>query len=412
MTRVSRRSDGSKRRFLFGSVLVVGAAAALAVASWTPIRPLSLSSKRVHSRDGVAGRAFHSVCRKLPFSAAIRTASLPASAVSSGQVATARQVRRTSWDPLLLVDVKTGDFSQCVEQWTARMKAATALLPAGVFLDAVDNRNISVETLTIRLPRSPEAPGLGLQLLEVASSKAEDSGLGITIIESCVPNGPADLHSQQLWLLDPFSTSTFLPGDSISQIAVVVGTRAGSATAMEQATESTAASVECFDYDKTVDTIVNMPPVRLGVDDAVTEEYWAVTIKRLRQRPKISVRLEYPPSQKQSDATAQDTTIELFAGENLRRALLTRGVKLNDPLASRFDSGGTGNCGAEGTCATCTVNIRQGGQNLYNAPSLQEQQMVQKVHPTWRLACKAVVGNADGNHGEMTIRVNPRQWND
>jgi ferredoxin len=89
----------------------------------------------------------------------------------------------------------------------------------------------------------------------------------------------------------------------------------------------------------------------------------------------------------------------------LRRAMLTRGVKLNDPLSRRFDSGGTGNCGGEATCSTCVVSVVEGAQQLFNPQRIQEQQMLVK-NPRWRLACKAIVEYGD-REGTMTVRVSP-----
>jgi ferredoxin len=116
------------------------------------------------------------------------------------------------------------------------------------------------------------------------------------------------------------------------------------------------------------------------------------------------VKLQYPPESKEPDVF-----IELFAGENLRRAMLTRGVKLNDALARRFDSGGTGDCGAEGTCATCVVKVTKGMELL--SPAKQQEAQILSQKPKWRLACKAVVGYGM-SQGDLTIQVNPRQWND
>ena len=87
--------------------------------------------------------------------------------------------------------------------------------------------------------------------------------------------------------------------------------------------------------------------------------------------------------------------------------MLTRGVKLNDALSRRFDSGGTGDCGAEGTCATCAVNVIK-GMELLNPIKIQEQQIFQNKHQ-WRMACKAVVGYGM-TEGEMTIQVSPKRW--
>ena len=122
----------------------------------------------------------------------------------------------------------------------------------------------------------------------------------------------------------------------------------------------------------------------------------------MRKKPRVSVKLQFPP-----DFEEPDTTIELFSGENLRRAMLTRGVKLNDALSRRFDSGGTGDCGAEGTCATCAINVIK-GMDLLNPIKTQEQQIFEK-YPQWRMACKAVVGYGM-TEGEMTVQVSPKRW--
>jgi hypothetical protein len=47
---------------------------------------------------------------------------------------------------------------------------------------------------------------------------------------------------------------------------------------------------------------------------------------------------------------------------------------------------------------------------LLNPMRNQERQMMAS-NPRWRLACKAVVGFGM-QEGEMTVRVNPRQWDD
>jgi ferredoxin len=112
--------------------------------------------------------------------------------------------------------------------------------------------------------------------------------------------------------------------------------------------------------------------------------------------------LQYPPQLQEPDIN-----IELFAGENLRRAMLTRGIKLNDPLAMRFDSGGSGDCGSDGTCATCVVGISKGMELL--SPMKETEGQILKKKPRWRMACKAVVGHGM-QEGDMTIQVNPRQW--
>ena len=40
-----------------------------------------------------------------------------------------------------------------------------------------------------------------------------------------------------------------------------------------------------------------------------------------------------------------DERLMMLPGQPLRQTILSRGIKLNDPLALRFDSGGAGDCG-------------------------------------------------------------------
>lgn len=258
------------------------------------------------------------------------------------------------------------------EEWTARLSAANAMQDAGAFLDAKSAKTVMVDSLKIVVPRKVDQ-GLGMELLELAGGR--EDGLGITIISGLVEGGCAD-------------GTGLLPGDSLATIAV----------RNADGTETPAVDVECFGYDRTVDAIVSLPPVETGSSVVLT-------VKRLRRKPKIQLRLQYPAHQEEPDVT-----LELFAGENLRRAMLTRGVKLNDPLARRFDSGGSGDCGADGTCATCTVDVVQ-GLELLNPPTATESQIFKRKPDSWRMACRAIVGYGL-QEGEMVLKVNPRQWDD
>eukprot|EP00559_Dactyliosolen_fragilissimus_P003649 CAMPEP_0184866220 /NCGR_PEP_ID=MMETSP0580-20130426/21397_1 /TAXON_ID=1118495 /ORGANISM="Dactyliosolen fragilissimus" /LENGTH=246 /DNA_ID=CAMNT_0027365781 /DNA_START=186 /DNA_END=923 /DNA_ORIENTATION=- len=235
----------------------------------------------------------------------------------------------------------------------------------GIFLNPKNSREIFVDTLNFSVKREG---GLGLLLTEIAGGR--EDGLGITVIEDLIEGGNAE-------------NSGILPGDSI--VALTLNQFVENASdnqeqgSMQSMEAITALSTECLGYDKTIESILSLPEPR-SQDETIV-----VTVKRLRRKPKVTVKLQYPPSMEEPDST-----IELFSGENLRRAMLTRGVKLNDALATRFDSGGTGDCGADGTCATCVVGVSK-GMDLLNPAKLQEQQIFSN-QPKWRMACKAVVG--------------------
>jgi ferredoxin len=273
-------------------------------------------------------------------------------------------------------------LNQIEDEWTAKFVQKTAEKEQGVFIGAKNERSIFVDAIMVSFPRSKDA-GLGIELTELAGGR--DDGLGITVVTGLVPGGSADGAGS-------------LPGDSITEVSIVrMKRQTGGNSLLEEKQQQWNVRTECFSYDATVDAILSLPSSVEGYDD-----FFTLKLKRLRRKPKVTVKLQYPPEQNEPD-----TTIEMFAGENLRQGMLVRGVKLNDPLAQRFDTKSEGNCGAGGLCRTCSVSILNGGE-LLNPQRVAESQMLRDT-PQWRLACKAIVGFGM-KEGEMTVRVNPRQW--
>lgn len=279
------------------------------------------------------------------------------------------------------------DLDAISQEWSAVVTAGSALLPEGIYLQPRQKDLHMADTVKAVFPRKA-GMGLGLELLELAGGR--EDGVGITIVSGIVAGGAAE-------------GSGILPGDSITQIELRRTTRPSSSAkaseggSMNEREEVFSVSTECLNYDKTVEAILSLPP-----EEESATDIFVVTTKRLRRRPKVRLNLQYPP-----DMGEDDVSLELFAGENLRHAMLVRGVKLNDALAARFDSGGTGDCGAEGTCATCAVSVIEGA-NLLSPVGQQEGQIFVK-HPRWRMACRAVVGYGM-KEGTLTVRVSPRQW--
>ena len=270
---------------------------------------------------------------------------------------------------------------QIEEEWTAQVVQKTTEREAGVFLRPKDDRNNFVDVIQVAFPRR-EGQGLGIELKELAGGR--EDGIGITLVTGLVPGGAA-------------GDSGILPGDSIAEVSIERKKIQTDATGLAEKQQVFTVKTECFAYDTTVQAIQSLPPIQPGFEDS-----FRLTVKRLRKKPKVKVNLQYPPEQNEPDIS-----IEMFAGENLRQGMLIRGVKLNDPLAKRFDTKSGGNCGAGGLCRTCAVSITDGG-DLLNPQRMAEKQMLQNS-PRWRLACKAIVGFGM-KEGEMTVRVNPRQW--
>jgi ferredoxin len=275
-----------------------------------------------------------------------------------------------------------------INEWTAELKPANAMQEEGVFLGVKSKKEYFVDTLSFGVVRRAGNGGLGLGLLEVAGGR--EDGLGIVIVDEVIAGGNSE-------------GSGIKEGDSIAKLTrstIKKGAVSKNADgALTETEESVTVGTECLGYDKMVDEIMSLPP---PPEEGEEDDVLIVTVKRLRRKPKVTVTLQYPPYQDEPDVV-----IELFSGENLRRAMLTRGVKLNDSLSRRFDSGGMGDCGAEGTCATCVVSITR-GEDIVNPQNIQEQQILAK-NPKWRLACRAIIGHGM-KEGSMTIRVNPRQW--
>mmetsp|Transcript_16198 Transcript_16198/g.46540 ORF Transcript_16198/g.46540 Transcript_16198/m.46540 type:complete len:366 (-) Transcript_16198:162-1259(-) len=290
---------------------------------------------------------------------------------------------RSEWMDMSKYDVD--DLSLIEAQWRANIIAKTIDTPERIALGC-NGPSFFVDTLLVPIRRKA-GEGLGIELQEIAGGR--EDGLGITVIMGLVEGGCAERCAGDV----------IRAGDSIGSITVKQTLQSTGNMSEE---ETYVAVTECLGYDATVDAILGLPqPSEKGGESEVEQELM-LSIKRVREKPRVKVNLRYPPSQNEPDST-----IDLYAGENLRLAMLVRGVKLNDPLAKRFDTKSGGNCGAGGLCRTCAVSVLRGGEVL-NPQKISEKQMLED-NPRWRLACKAFVGYGM-QEGEITLQVNPRQW--
>lgn len=308
----------------------------------------------------------------------------------------ATQVLQGTGAPTVDLNKYNLPFSVIQDEWTANFVQKSTENQGRVELEAKNNVEHYVDVMTVTIPRKDENNGsLGIELAEIAGGRSD--GIGITIVSGLVPGGSSE-------------NTDINPGDSLSSISLIRRKRqttttgddnnkqASSSSMISENEEEFSVSTECLAYEKTVEAIVRtIPALKPGFEDV-----FVLKVKRLRRLPKVTVRLQYPPEQNEPDAT-----IEMYAGENLRQGMLIRGVKLNDPLARRFDTKQDGNCGAGGLCRTCSVCVMS-GSDVLNPQRVAEKQMMQD-NPRWRLACKAVVGYGM-EEGEMIVRVNPNQW--
>ena len=288
--------------------------------------------------------------------------------------------------------------SELIGGWSARIVTRTAKSleeSTNIELIPKNEKDHYVDTFSVEIPLSTKEgqTGLGIELLEVEGGR--DDGLGVVIVNGLVPGGNTEKACKNA----NEQSETIMYGDSIASADLLLKRRYSKG----DVTDVTSIQTECLGYDALIGQLVGLLSP-LNEDATIDSAAVILTLKRLRRRPRINIKLEYPPYQK-----LPPETITLQPGDNLRMAMLQRGIKLNDPLAQRYDGKptGSGNCGSGGLCRTCSVSVIRGGEFL-SPPKDNEKKMMEDT-PRWRLACKSWVGYGM-KEGTCVIQVNPRQW--
>uniref|UniRef100_A0A7S2MVP6 PDZ domain-containing protein n=1 Tax=Helicotheca tamesis TaxID=374047 RepID=A0A7S2MVP6_9STRA len=266
-------------------------------------------------------------------------------------------------------------LDQAAELWTASVQESNnADRKAGVpYMDSKSKDYFVDDIVSVEVSRDG---GLGLELLELAGGRAD--GIGITIVSGVTKGGNAE-------------KAGIIPGDSIAAVSVYeteMSDVEGSFGLIEE-TKSRVRDCECKDFDNTIDALANFPG-----DDA---ESVFLDIKRIRRWPKVQVQVEYPPSQC-AEGVNNVKKIELFAGENLKRALQNRGIILSDPGSPKCDY-----CGSN----ACYVSIYR-GKSLLNPMGTTEKKLMAR-NQDCRLSCKTTVGY-NMQEGDVRMRINLCQW--
>ena len=259
------------------------------------------------------------------------------------------------------------EAEKAAELWTVSVSAENRFdREAGVpFLDS-KSKDYMVDTIRMVVSRDG---GMGIELLELAGGRDDDYGL--TVVSGVSGNA---------------EKAGIIPGDSIMGVEInKVSLKDDSNIKVEESREMF--DCECKNFDTTIGLLGSFPP---EIDSLV------LNVKRLRRWPKVKVTVQYPPIQC-ADGADNEETLELFAGENLKRALQTRGIVFEDRDAAKCDF-----------CAgKCTVAIDMGMQ-LMNPMGLTEQKLM-KLNPKCRLSCKTVVGY-NLQEGNVKLRINLNEW--
>ncbi|EEC46319.1 predicted protein [Phaeodactylum tricornutum CCAP 1055/1] len=234
-------------------------------------------------------------------------------------------------------------------------------LDEGLFgFDSKDNR-YGLEVVHTNIDVGND--GLGLVLTEMAGSP---DGRGLVMVSKITGNA-AKANPQAIHV-----------GDTIT------GVMANDGVLKERVT--------AFNYDKTVEAIGRAK--ESSTDGTITLE-----LNRLIKRLPVRVEID--------DGSGHVQVIEALAGENLRRMFMRKQLKLYDERTRRFDQPfNTGNCGGDGVCGTCLVNVLQ-GMDLLNPKDSHEVFITKGRPPSWRASCRTTVGfNNVG--GTLRISLHPQ----
>lgn len=295
------------------------------------------------------------------------------------------------------INVYNVDAETAADLWTVSVSADKRFdREAGIpYLDS-KSKDHFVDDVQVIVSRKG---GMGIELLELAGGRDDDYGL--TIVSGVSGNAEA---------------AGVLAGDSIASVEVqqvsTMESVGGSAT-VEELSESF--GCECKNFDTTIGLLSSFPP---EIDSLVLK------LKRIRRWPKINVVVEYPPIQC-SDPNDNKETLVLFAGENLKRALQTRGIVFEDRDAAKCDF-----CGQK-----CMVEVDL-GLPLMNPMGLTEEKLLKRnpkcrvsdlvqycrlayedvqpheyfCHDSFsQLACKTIVGH-NMQEGNVRLKINLNEW--
>jgi ferredoxin len=216
--------------------------------------------------------------------------------------------------------------------------------------------------------------------LEVVKTKVStDGGLGLVLTEMA-----GNVDGRGLVLISEVSGNAAKASPPIQVGDVLIGVIAPSTNFRERTTG--------LNYDRTIEAIGR-------AKEAATDGILMLEINRLVKRAEIVVEVQ--------DSEGNIREISTLAGENLRRLLLRKGIKLYDTNTRRFDMPfAKGDCAGEGLCGTCLVEVQEGEHLLSPKDSLEE--LITKGRPLkWRATCRTVVG-PDNKPGCIRLRPKPQ----
>lgn len=217
--------------------------------------------------------------------------------------------------------------------------------------------------------------GLGLQLIEIDKLPGRGRN-GLVLVEGVKDNGNA---------AKPLSGNPIMIGDALTFIEGL----------NDKGTAEKTKSLEGLDFDATLDCLGQF------------EEYDVVNIgyKRIVERKVVTIDVCGPDGK-------SFTKLQVLSGYSmdLRTLLQANNIKVYDERTARFDSPyQTGNCGGDGTCGTCLVDIVSGSKYLNTRVRVEDAVLKKQDCPkSFRWACRTFIGKNPEDEGEVKIRLRPQ----
>ncbi|KAG5192761.1 hypothetical protein JKP88DRAFT_269265 [Tribonema minus] len=207
--------------------------------------------------------------------------------------------------------------------------------------------------------------------------ESRDPAFGIEIVRGLVLIGDVGGNAAESGLINTGDTLTYVGNEAARDMTRVEGQ----------------------DYDTTV--------AALGKYADLAEI--TLVLKRLVQRKTLEVTFETPTAYAE-DGTAVEwggQGVQMLAGSNLRSEMIRRDIPVYDAKTRRFDQPyATGNCGGEGICGTCFVEVQEGAE-LLSPPDGLENMVMRNLPRRWRLSCRTVVGGKN-EAGQVRLRSIPQ----
>jgi ferredoxin len=262
-------------------------------------------------------------------------------------------------------EVTTDTQDEKLYEIAKRLKLEIFDLDEGIFGFESQDNAYALEVIHTSITLDAKTGALGLVLTEMAGNV---DGRGLVLVSDVT--GPAQkAHPAAIQVGD-----------------VITGIRTTDGSVRERTTG--------LNYDRTVEAIGTVKEAALAKDGEMYLE-----IDRLVARSPLTVEVV------QADGSV--LAIDALAGENLRRLLLRKSVKIYNQNTKRFDMPyATGDCAGEGLCGTCLVAVQQGADLL--SPKQGVEELITRGRPlSWRASCRTIIGpNNEG--GKIRIRVQPQ----